>query len=272
MSGDRCEHFDLIGNPAPRTNGCEECLALGLNWTALRVCMSCGHVGCCEDSPQAHALAHFNATGHPIIRPLERGKGWTWCYPHHRYYDPLPAPAANETSYGATAKWLHWLVFVLVFAQFVVAIAMPDIHRDTVPETLINLHMSIGALILVVIAVRILWRIGHPVPLASADMPAWERSVARVTHVLLYLLLAAGPLLGWAAASARDWKITLFGAIPLPHLVPAQSRIGFAAGDAHVLIAWTLLALIGLHAAAALYHRFIRHDRVLQRMLPGRSP
>ena len=174
----------------------------------------------------------------------------------------------SARAYGATAKSLHWLVFALVAAQFVVAFSMPNIGRDTVPATLINLHMSIGATILVVIVVRWMWRIGHPVPVAAGDLPAWERRVARTTHGLLYVLLAVDPLLGWANASARDWKITLFGVVPLPHIVAPQARAGQIAGDVHVIIAWVLLALIGMHVTGALYHYFIRRDRILQRMLP----
>lgn len=170
--------------------------------------------------------------------------------------------------YGRTAKALHWLVFALVAAQFIVAIAMPDIGRGTKPGTLINLHMSLGFGIVTVIALRWLWRVGHPVPLVTADVPLWEQTVARVTHVLLYVLLFVNPFLGWANASARDWDIVVFGKA-LPHLVAAQSRVGRVAGDVHVYLAWSLLALIGLHVAAALYHYFVRHDGVLQRMLPG---
>jgi cytochrome b561 len=171
-------------------------------------------------------------------------------------------------AYGRTAKALHWLVFVLVAAQFIVAIAMPDIGRGTKPDTLINLHMSLGFTIVAVIAVRWLWRVGHPVSLVTADVPLWEQTAARVTHVLLYVLLFANPFLGWANASARDWDIVMFGKA-LPHLVAAQSRVGRVAGDVHVYLAWSLLALIGLHVGAALYHHFVRHDGVLQRMLPG---
>jgi cytochrome b561 len=175
--------------------------------------------------------------------------------------------------YGGVAKTLHWLVFALVFAQFVVAIAMPDIGRGTVPGTLINLHMSIGATILLVVVLRWLWRIGHPVPLATGDMPQWEQRVARVTHALLYALLAINPVLGWMNASARDWTITLYGSFTLPHLVAPRARIGVIAGDVHTFLAWTLLVLIGLHVAAALHHGFVRRDGVLQRMLlrPARA-
>lgn len=85
-----CEHFGTGGAVTPRTGGCEECLALGAAWTELRVCLACGHVGCCEDSPHAHALAHFEATGHPTIASLARGERWGWCYVHARYYDLPP--------------------------------------------------------------------------------------------------------------------------------------------------------------------------------------
>jgi cytochrome b561 len=174
----------------------------------------------------------------------------------------------SARSYGRTAKVLHWLVFVLVAAQFIVAITMPDIGRGTKPDTLINLHMSLGFTIVAVIALRWVWRMGHPVPLVTADVPLWEQTVARITHRLLYGLLFVNPFLGWANASARDWDIVMFGKA-LPHLVAAQSRFGRVAGDVHVWLAWSLLALIGLHVAAALYHHFVRHDGVLQRMLPG---
>lgn len=175
------------------------------------------------------------------------------------------APAGG---YDGVAKSLHWLVFALLLAQYIVAIAMPDIGRGTVPGTLIDLHMSIGIAILLVVVARWLWRVDHRVPLATVDMPTWEQTTARATHLLLYALLVVNPILGWANASARDWTITVFGVATLPHLVAPKSRAGMLAGDLHTFLAWTLLALVGLHVAASLYHYFVRHDGVLQRMLP----
>ena len=104
---DRCEHFRLVGNPSPRTKGCEECMELGEKWVALRVCLSCGHVGCCEDSPHAHAFLHFKSTGHPIIRPLERGDRWTWCYIDSRYFKWMPGSTASGP--GRISAWLRRL-------------------------------------------------------------------------------------------------------------------------------------------------------------------
>lgn len=99
---DRCEHFDPIEPVPPRTAGCAECHELGSSWTELRVCLTCGHVGCCEDSPHAHALAHFHATGHPLIVPHDARETWSWCYVHGRYYDPIPIPLPwRRATFGA---------------------------------------------------------------------------------------------------------------------------------------------------------------------------
>ena len=76
-----CEHVSQIKDVDARTDGCEECLRTGDAWIHLRLCMSCGHVGCCDDSKNRHATRHFHATGHPIIRSAEPGEDWLWCYP-----------------------------------------------------------------------------------------------------------------------------------------------------------------------------------------------
>jgi uncharacterized UBP type Zn finger protein len=75
-----CTHRDLIQQVTPSAVGCEECLKIGDTWVHLRLCMICGHVGCCDDSKNKHATAHFHAVGHPIIKTLERGEDWMWCY------------------------------------------------------------------------------------------------------------------------------------------------------------------------------------------------
>jgi uncharacterized UBP type Zn finger protein len=100
---ERCEHFADVRPVEPRAAVCEECAAIGSKWTELRVCLACGHVGCCEDSRHAHALQHFKSTGHPIIAPLEAEEPWTWCYVHRRYYDPMAGarPASKRSGLGA---------------------------------------------------------------------------------------------------------------------------------------------------------------------------
>lgn len=99
-----CEHFSAICPVDARTSGCEECTALGSTWNELRVCLTCGHVGCCEDSEHAHALAHFRQTTHPMIVSLDRAETWGWCYVHRRYFDPMPGPLPRKPS--LLRKWL----------------------------------------------------------------------------------------------------------------------------------------------------------------------
>jgi uncharacterized UBP type Zn finger protein len=77
-----CSHLDQIEirQLPDRVAGCEECLREGGVWLHLRICLTCGHVGCCDDSPNRHATAHQHETEHPLIRSLEPGEEWTWCY------------------------------------------------------------------------------------------------------------------------------------------------------------------------------------------------
>lgn len=76
----QCTHTNQIKNVAPRTDGCEECLKMGAEWVHLRLCMTCGHVGCCDSSQNKHATKHFRSTKHPIMKSLEIGESWGWCF------------------------------------------------------------------------------------------------------------------------------------------------------------------------------------------------
>jgi uncharacterized UBP type Zn finger protein len=78
----KCNHLGFVKTDVPRTatRGCEECLAMGDTWVHLRLCRTCGHTGCCDDSRNKHATKHFHATRHPIMTSLEPGEDWSWCY------------------------------------------------------------------------------------------------------------------------------------------------------------------------------------------------
>lgn len=82
-----CSHLASVETVDPGSPGCEECLAAGGWWVHLRLCRSCGHVGCCDDSPHRHARAHFHDTGHPIIEGYDPPEGWGWCYLDESYVD-----------------------------------------------------------------------------------------------------------------------------------------------------------------------------------------
>ena len=85
-----CEHVNQIRAVEPRTPGCEECLALGWSWVHLRLCLTCGHVGCCDNSRGKHGTKHFLRTQHPIVRSLEFGEDWAWCYADELLMEPAP--------------------------------------------------------------------------------------------------------------------------------------------------------------------------------------
>jgi len=96
-----CTHFDDLKPVAPRTPaGCEECLKMGSRWVHLRLCLVCGHVGCCDNSPHRHATAHYHATHHPVIRSFEPGEDWGWCYVDEQFVEPLPRPKRTGAASG----------------------------------------------------------------------------------------------------------------------------------------------------------------------------
>jgi uncharacterized UBP type Zn finger protein len=83
-----CSHLDQIREFPRQTDGCQECLELGDTWVHLRQCLICGHVGCCDASKNKHATKHFHGTQHPLIRSVERGETWQWCYVDQLFMDP----------------------------------------------------------------------------------------------------------------------------------------------------------------------------------------
>lgn len=80
-----CTHLDQIRSVRPGSQGCKECLETGETWVALRMCLTCGHVGCCDSSKGAHATGHFHQTSHAVMRSIERGQDWRWCYVDKAY-------------------------------------------------------------------------------------------------------------------------------------------------------------------------------------------
>jgi uncharacterized UBP type Zn finger protein len=95
MDDASCAHLEkAAGRPhavKPSGEGCEECLVSGDEWVHLRLCLTCGHVGCCDESPNKHATKHFKHSQHPVIRSFEPGEDWAYCYPHDLGVDPFPA-------------------------------------------------------------------------------------------------------------------------------------------------------------------------------------
>ena len=94
MSETACSHWETIADVTPSSDGCEDCIKIGGTWVNLRLCMSCGHVGCCDSSPNRHATAHFLSTSHPLVRSYEPGQDWWWCYADEVGFEVEGAPPA----------------------------------------------------------------------------------------------------------------------------------------------------------------------------------
>jgi len=178
-------------------------------------------------------------------------------------------PAAGGWSYTGTAKAFHWLVVAMLVVQYSVALLLGSILPKSAEDSLIAWHFSMGSAIWVVMLARLAWRLTHTPPPPPADLSPGLQLLSRVTHWLFYAVLLVLPVLGWAAASADGARVSLAGLIPLPLLVPKDDPFGKAMATVHPVIAISLLAVIALHIAGALYHAFIKHDGVIQRMLPG---
>lgn len=92
---DSCRHLDTVLPVEPSSTGCEDCLRSGGRWVHLRMCMHCGHVGCCDSSPNRHATAHWNSNAdHPVLRSYEPGEDWWWCYADELLFTVDGAPPA----------------------------------------------------------------------------------------------------------------------------------------------------------------------------------
>ena len=173
-----------------------------------------------------------------------------------------------RTSYSAFSRWVHWLTLALFVGLFSLGWFLDDLPQSMHAAGL-QLHKSFGITVLALTIVRLIWRFAAGVPAVPADLPAWQRLAARASHALLYLLLLAQPTVGWLWSSAGTRPINFYFLVQLPWLIGPDKELSRRLGHLHGQIATALLIVIGLHAAAALYHHFIRKDRVLLAMLRG---
>jgi cytochrome b561 len=186
--------------------------------------------------------------------------------------------SAVEARYGNVAITLHWSIALGIIANIALGLTFADMsNSDPDKFFLAQIHKSIGLTILVLSLLRIVWRLMHPVPPLPETMSPAMRVAARGTHFLLYFLIIAIPLSGWALVSSSPLGLPTiyFGWFAWPQL-PYFSELPRAAKKiwsheftaVHVFFAWSAIVLLTIHFAAALYHHFLRRDVVLARMLP----
>lgn len=185
----------------------------------------------------------------------------------------LPDHAARPKRYSTVAIVLHWLLALVILTLFVVGVYMTDLPFSPQRLKLYNWHKWAGVSFLALTLLRLLWRVTHRPPAlpvaVTRTMPGWQNRVYHATHHLMYLLFFAVPLVGWAYSSAAGFPIVWFGQIPLPDLLPVNKELAELIKPLHERLALALIALAGLHIAAAVKHQWVDRDGLLARMLPG---
>lgn len=173
--------------------------------------------------------------------------------------------------FGPVAIALHWIMALGVVLSVIFGLGTVYIDDTQTSRSALGLHQSIGFVMLLLALGRLYWRVTHPAPAPLAAMPKGQRVASLITHATLYLFLLGMPVTGYIGLAARGREIPVFGLFDLPHLVPRSFDLSATAQDIHYYAQYALYALVVLHIAAALYHRFVLKDGVLERMLPGRK-
>ena len=181
----------------------------------------------------------------------------------------MPTTPLITTRYTSIAIALHWLLAVALIASFGVGVYMADLPLSPQRLKLYNWHKWAGVTILALSVLRLVWRLTHRPP-AELPAPRWQQRAAWLSHHAFYLLFFAVPLAGWAYTSAAGFPVVWFGVLPLPDFVAHDKALAEAIKPWHEALAWALMALVALHASAALKHHFIDRDGLLARMWPAR--
>ena len=182
--------------------------------------------------------------------------------------------ASAPRRYTGFAIALHWLLTLALVGIFSVGLYMADLPFSPQRLKLYNWHKWAGVTILMLSAVRLLWRLTHKPPAlpesVTMDMRGWQVTTHQATHMSMYALFFIVPLVGWAYSSAAGFPIVLFGMLPLPDFVSASKPLAELIKPWHQISAFALAGLVLLHAAAAIKHHFIDKDGLLLRMMPGK--
>ena len=180
--------------------------------------------------------------------------------------------AGDVPRYTGTMQAMHWITATQLFCAYLAAWMIDSAANPAQGARLVMLHRSFGVTILLLATIRIVIRRRSRIPPLPPSLPTIQRLAARANALLLYGLLIVQPLLGLISSMLHGDRIVLFGSSALPSWLPPDKSLAHRIFQLHGWTALTLLALIGMHIAAALYHHFVRRDAVLAGMLPGVRP
>ena len=173
-----------------------------------------------------------------------------------------------RTRHDGVTMFLHWSVALLILVAFAIAQGRGLVPRGPERTALMDLHRSIGVLVLALVALRMVWRAVSPPPPMSAGTAPLLLLAAKAGHLALYALMIAVPLAGVLMTQAHGHPVTVFGLFALPTLIGESHGFGDVLERLHELLGTAIVALAGLHAVAALVHQHVLKDGTLNRMLP----
>jgi len=171
---------------------------------------------------------------------------------------------AQHLQFPIISRMLHWTMAVMVLAMLFIGIGMVASLSDY--HWLVSIHKPLGVLILILVAIRLMNRLLNPAPPLPQGMPAWQRFAAYASHVVLYVLMFALPLVGWGMLSAARYPIVLYGSLQLPPILPHDAALYAVLRTTHTVLAFLLFATFLAHFAAALTHALIYRDGVFPSM------
>ena len=183
------------------------------------------------------------------------------------------AVATLETpaSYAAGAKWLHWIMAVLILGSVTAGLVMVRLPEGPVQDQIFSSHEAIGFIILLFAVVRLVNRAISPPPPPARSLSRWERIASVSTHHLLYILMVAMPLVGWAGKSAYGAPLSVFGLFTVPPILPKNEAVSGILWTIHEVGGYLVALLLVAHIGGAFMHLAVKRDGVFQRMWPRRA-
>lgn len=173
----------------------------------------------------------------------------------------------TENNYGIINILLHWLMALLIIGMLCLGLYMTGLVASPQKFKLYGWHKEVGTLILMLVILRVIWRIANIMPSLPTHLPYWQILAARVSHFALYFFMFALPITGWLMSSAAGFPVSFFGLFVLPDLIAPHEHLKHLLAEAHKWLAYGLITVICIHVLAALKHHFIDKDNILRRML-----
>ncbi|ARN84101.1 cytochrome b [Candidatus Nucleicultrix amoebiphila] len=177
----------------------------------------------------------------------------------------------TKNAWGSISRLFHWSIGLFILTLIGVGLIMIDMEPSPLKWQMYGIHKATGVSVLVLVVVRLIWRLQNIIPVQPHLVPLWQQKVANISVILLYILMFTMPLSGIIMSLMAGHEINYFGLFTIQPFTQEKTVIGAIAREAHIYFSYLLMGLLTLHVLAALYHHFILKNNVLRRMLWGES-